>query len=100
SEVVVVEPSLARDDASALKPDALDLERRVEGVEKAVLREQVLAVAVAHRAERADRDVRREWDGAAGGGRCDGAVVDDSRRGGSPRHVGVEPSLPPIDLNR
>jgi hypothetical protein len=47
----------------------------------------VIAVAIEHRPDGRNRDLGREGNRPGGGGRRDGAVVDDSLRGGAARAV-------------
>src|SRR6266849_1102063 len=74
AEVVDIEPAERRIDGAGLLL-AGGGERGIEGVEEAVRREQLGAVRRAHREQRGDSDLGREWHGAADGGRADGAVV-------------------------
>src|SRR5207249_10980340 len=75
-------------------------ERWVEGVAEAEGREQGVAVGVAHRVQRGDRDLRRERDRAPRGGGGDSAVVRVLGEGRTARPVAVELTAAAVDRER
>src|SRR3954466_2781971 len=77
AEIVEVEPAEPRCDPPLRDAQGGIGEAGVECVDEAVPSKQRIAVLAAHRHERRDRDLRREWDRSADRGRRDGAVVVD-----------------------
>src|SRR3712207_6669236 len=98
-EVVAVEPAAPGHNPAVLDPTA-ELVRRIERVEKAVLREEIGPVRPAHVLEGRDRDLRRERHRPADRRRCECAVVDDLVRRGPARAVREELPHPPAESYR
>ena len=79
--------------------EAGDLERRVECIEEPVPSPD-LRVALAHGAQRVDRDIGREGDGPAGRSGRDGAIVPGLGMRRAARGVGVEAARHAVDTER
>src|SRR5262245_53126805 len=69
------------------------MKARIEGVDEAIARVDVLAVTLLHLGQRGEHDLGRERDRAAGGGRYDRAVVGDVVLARAARGIAVKLAL-------